>query len=114
MNINTIIREPLPLLPLLPRFGLTTKLMDAPLQTLESNDAQPARSHAAHGSAWISVLDRVPPDESVIVKVRRKPNAELEGPYEWDMWSCNVRMHTDEVGWWMPNEKLTHSREKPI
>lgn len=35
---------------------LTTKLMDAPPMTPESNDAQPARSHAAHGSA----LDRLP------------------------------------------------------
>jgi hypothetical protein len=26
--------------------------MDAPPKTLESNDVQPARSHAAHGSAW--------------------------------------------------------------
>lgn len=31
--------------------GRTTKLMDAPPMTPESNDAQPARSHAAHGWA---------------------------------------------------------------
>lgn len=30
---------------------LTTKLMDAPPVTLAPKDAQPARSHAAHGSA---------------------------------------------------------------
>lgn len=51
--------------------------------------------------AWVNIQDKLPPNESIIVRVRRKSDAALAGPREWKMWACNVRMHTDEVGWWM-------------
>jgi hypothetical protein len=50
---------------------------------------------------WVNIHDALPPDEAAVVQVRRKLDAALPGPIEWEMWSCNVRMHTDEVGWWM-------------
>jgi hypothetical protein len=53
-------------------------------------------------SGWISIQDRLPPYTTEIVRVRRKPDPASSGPPEWEMWSCNVRMHTDEVGWWLP------------
>ena len=69
-----------------------------------------ASNRLTTSSAWVSLQDRMPPKETVIVRVSRKADAALAGPREWEMWACNVRMHTDEVGWWMPNAELTDRR----
>ena len=50
---------------------------------------------------WFDVKLKMPPIKSDSrVMVRRKPDAALDGPYEWEMWGSDVRMHLDEVGWW--------------
>ncbi len=76
-----------------------------PATSRTTEDAQPRYLHPA-GSAWVCVSDNLPPNDAGIVRVRRKPDAALDGPLEWEMWASNVRMHTDEVGWWMPNAQV--------
>lgn len=62
------------------------------------------------GSAWIDVREQLPPMDSSVVAVKRKPESSHTGPMVWKMWACNARMALDEVGFWMPNNPLQPSK----